>query len=542
MKEKDQYITPDEAQSGQEATNALPAVVHSGYTDPSFDASIGAVEMNNSTSYLNHLTAINKLSSINSTLDSLMFANNMVNSIATSAVSAIHSVSSAAFTYANHYKTGSAVTAASLATMPAVTSAISMASRATVYGIDKYGSNALFNAQQHAAGSAITAASLAITPAATSAIGMASQAAVYSTDKYGMTALLNPHLTSGTISAHTNAIEMATCYHKLYGGGSGITEWMAASKTPGSICSYRDVLGMTSAAAGNYAHRSLIDYIHPKPYAGCTAHSLISTCGELNGALSKSASGAIAVSKAMNHKWYGGGEVVVDHMLPESFLQKSVAAVSGLSKVHTKSKYYGGGEAVAIVDSDHFARAINNDYDHHVVNQKRDAYKSILDNFSYDANARINLRENYEIVQEPWSYAVHKISDYVSVLDSYIATKDTSLLQASYYQEWEAMAFGYFAGFATSLEAFYERAYSNAARNKYERRVFNAIVRQRCKIKYKLDLRIIFRNIIRFLFKNMDDEPSESNVEAVNANNIFSLKNSNPNARIRNINSAKHAA
>lgn len=250
-------------------------------------------------------------------------------------------------------------------------------------------------------------------------------------------------------------------------------------------------------------------HIKPLSYSGYTADSLLSNALLPTG-LGSPITGATAVTKLHGHKFYGGGD-----WIPYLHYHK-------LNSVdhHIPKKWYGGGEAVPI-SSNEIARSIDLDYDYYVVNQKRDTYKYLLDNYDYKSG--VKLADWSPIAPGTnWSDAVTgKLSRFVDSLDLYIATKDYSLLHEIHHQEWEVIALSYSVGMGFYLEAFYDRINSRSARNKYARRRLAVIIYQKLKVKYKLDLRIIFRNKIHFLFKNMDDEPEGKYVELKKRNNIF---------------------
>lgn len=372
-----------------------------------------------------------------------------------------------------------------------------------------------------------TAASLAVSSAKASMIGMSSktvaaQTMIYDGSGYGTAAMLDTHKTTRLVCKYPH--EMVGCAIKpaiMFGGGYGTTGLLDSNNNiSGSIFQDSYLSGIAAHSIGHYRGASVLEHIYSKHHVGYTNAQLVTTRAAMNTMLARSASGAIVVPKTMNFKWYGGGEIDLDHIYSEDYFKNNIGVIPLPHHDNAKSKWYGGGEAVTIGDNDSIVRSINNDYDHYVVNQKRDAYKSILDNFNYES---VQLSD-YSLIPygTDWSaVVVDKISNYVSALDLYIATKDASLLHGISFQEWEAMAVGYSAGFANSLNLVYDRVNSKTARNKYASRRYNAIMLQKCKIIYKLDFRIIFRNIIRFLFKNMEDEPEGEYVSSQDRNNIF---------------------
>jgi len=351
----------------------------------------------------------------------------------------------------------------------------------------------------------------------------------------------------GTLNTHINS-------------GYGVTGLLASHQNLTSV--YPSSFGIYNHTTNMYGGGYCLDHINPRKkfygtsiaipmsatnitaatkfiaFAGNGIQQIINSgmFSELHGSMT----GDVAILKAMNHKWYGG-ESIVEYINPNNHFPSSLEMVHFPNHANAKAKWYGGGEVVPSTYNEIF-RSNNDDYDHYIVNQKRDAYKSILDN--YYQRSHINLIDLSPITTvSNWSEViVGKITSFVSSLDFYLDTRDASMLHELSHREWEVMALSYSAGMGPILEKFYSRIYSREARDKYARRRLDEIIEQRLKIKYKLDLRIIFRYIICFLFKNMDDEFSESNVELSVTNNIFSLKNSIHYARVRFNNSVKHAA
>lgn len=489
MIKEDQDINPNQDLSEQEAVNSSAAVVVSGCSSLIPRMVTSSVQLNHSGSYANNDVAVNNLNTFTSGTDCFRFGNSEVNSFAALAVNSFH-----------------------------------------------------------------MASSFATDPVATSAKGMISQAVtghktVYGGDGFGLTALLDAHKISGVVCMNKDAISMlshtAAAHATEYRGGYGVAGLMDSYNTLGTICTptYHTMSSFTGANTTNLYHGSVIEHAYPrnaiagtslvtplsavclttalKPYNhwGFTDSQLVTNPVAMGmNLLTKSASGAIAVSKAMNHKYYGGSGFVIDHLYPDSNFNKGIGAIAVTHHGSPNINWYGSGEAISITHKD-IVRSIDIDYDHYVVNQKRDVYKSILDNYNYSSG--VLLGDLTVRAGENWSDLISdKISTYVSSLDLYLATKDASLLYGISYLEWEAMAVGYSAGFANSLNLVYDRINSKTNRDKYACRRYNKIIDQKCKIIYKIDLRIIFRNIIRFLFKNMDDEPEGKYVELKKRNNI----------------------
>jgi len=286
---------------------------------------------------------------------------------------------------------------------------------------------------------------------------------------------------------------------KMYGGGGCLKQIYPKSHFYGT--SFSPSLAAINAAA----------HIKPLLYSGYTSDQLLSQVSLPTG-LAGSITGATVASKLSVHKFYGGGDWVADQVYPSS---KSV-------EHHIPNKWYALGEPLP-VNYKTLYQSIDLDYNHFLVNQKRDTYKYLLDNYDYRSGAQI-VDWSPIAPGTNWSDVITgKISSFVDSLDQYIATKDYSLLQEIHHQEWEVMALSYSAGMGSYLEEFYDRINSRSSRNKYARRRLAAIINQKLKVKYKLDLRIIFRNMIYFLFKNMDDEPEGKYVEFKKLTHIYQL-------------------
>lgn len=503
MNEKDQYKELEQEGAWRDAEGASDQVVFQAYAYSAAHLINSGVLLNFGTPHSTPVLGMQDLIDLPSVVDPLQLSSCATDAF-TPALQPIYGSMIPTISYANYHPSSNseeaAIKASSIYPQTSMGSAISAGLMTAPYG---------------------------------SAVDMVTHAGALRTcarDRYGFASLMGMPKMSVAASNYLSVGSMssANCANNWAVGGSRslVDHIYSNSAAPKSSCAVS--LGAISLAAAGihcYSHLGISNMAHRGTISTVTPYAI---------------SGMSAVSNGLNHKYYGGG-MAVEHFLPGRPIHNKADNVYAAPRINSKRTWYGGGNALVLRDDD-IVRSIGSDYDHYVVNQKRDTYRHILDNYTL----RNDLGKGDLYAIRPgvsWPEAVvSRLSTFVDSLDLYIATKDASLLCGISSLEWEAMAFSYSAGYSKALEDFYERVNSHKARYIYAFRRYNAIVQEKCIKKFKLDLRIVFRNIIRFLFKNMDDESGELNVEGLKGNNIFSPVNTNPNVRFRYISSVKHAA